>query len=146
MKFKLAIILTMLAFTACKSSVKETLHDTGKKAGELVGETAEGVKTGLESALEIKIEVSGDLQKQGIQLGKIKLGDYEKGTDNQLNVYLIFNYNFNGTITIKVLDSRGLEMGRSQVKVSASKDEARYIDFNFDERTNIDRDSKIVME
>lgn len=146
MKLQLAIIAFLLIFSGCKCSVKETLHDTGEKAGELVGETAEGVKTGLENAFDIKIEVSDSLQKRGIQLGKLKLGDAGKGTDNLLSVYIIFNYDFNGIITTKVFDNKGLDMGRSQLQLSGKKNEAHFADFNFDDRTNIDRDSKIVME
>lgn len=101
---------------------------------------------GVEQAFNINIELSDHLKQKGIKLGKVILANDSLGTDNMLNVYIIFDKDFKEPITLKAFDNRGLEMGRSKQEITATKDEARFYDFHFDKRTNIDTDSKIVME
>jgi hypothetical protein len=52
----------------------------------------------------------------------------------------------NRNVTMKVLDAEGLELGRTKVLVKGEPGDAKFVDFVFDTRTNIDRDNKIVME
>ena len=68
------------------------------------------------------------------------------GHDNILTVYMIFNTDFNGMITAKAFDKKGAEMGRVKVPVDKKKEEAGFVEFRFDPRTNIDTDSKIILE
>jgi len=49
-------------------------------------------------------------------------------------------------LVAKVFDRKGLEMGRARQKVTAVKGDAKFIEFHFDKRTNIDVDSKITIE
>jgi hypothetical protein len=133
-------------FASCHSlGVKEKINKASEKAGEAVGEVAKGVSRGVENSFEVKIEKADHPSLEAIQLGKITLGSKE-GTDNVLNVYIIFNKAFSGKLTIKVYDKNGLEMGRTSQEITGKKEDARFVEFNFDKRTNIDSDSKIIME
>lgn len=68
------------------------------------------------------------------------------GEDNLLIVYTIFHSDYNDTIMAKVFDENTQEMGRTTAIVSAKKDEAKFIEFHFDKRTNIDSEHKITIE
>jgi hypothetical protein len=59
---------------------------------------------------------------------------------------LIFNNDFQKEITVKVFSPDGQEYGRVKEMISAKKDEAKYVDFVFDKRTNIDSKGKITFE
>lgn len=63
-----------------------------------------------------------------------------------LNVYLIFDKKISRNVTMKVMDAEGLELGRTKVLVKGEPGDAKFVDFVFDTRTNIDRDNKIIME
>ncbi len=140
-------IIFLAAMPACSGhSVKEKLNSAGQKAGEVVGEVVHGVSSGVENAFRVGIQVSDSLKQKGIELGQVRLANDKEGKDNLLSVYFIFQKNFIGNITCKTFDNAGLEMGRSTEKIEGKAGDARFYDFRFDPRTNIDRDSKITME
>jgi hypothetical protein len=139
-----AVLLLLLS--ACRCSVKEKVNKVGEKAGEIAGEAVQGVTSGVENAFRVDINLSEALQKQGISLGKVLLSHDKDAVDNVMSVYMIFDRDFTGEVMIKVADGKNLEMGRAKMQLSAKAGEAKYFDFHFDHRTNIDRDSKIVME
>ena len=142
------IVLTALT-TSCiraKEKAKEVIKGSGEIIGKSVSEFGKGVTEGVEETFEIKITTSEDLKSSGIELGNIEFKNESIGTDNLLSVYMIFNQNFNKRIQVKVYDHNGLEMGRSSNTINANSGEAKFYDFKFDERTNIDTDSKIVMQ
>lgn len=134
----------VLLFSSCKSCS----NMVGQKVGESVGEFTEGIGKGAEEAFDIIVQPSEDLKKKGIKVGKVLLGSdtASKGHDNKLSVYLSFDESFKDVVTVKISDAKGLEMGRSKDSVDAKKGDAGYYDFIFDARTNIDSDSKIVIE
>lgn len=149
MRIYLLTLTATLAAVLCScgaEKVKEGLNKGGEIVGEAAGEFTAGVASGVEQAFNIKMNLSDELQKKGVSLGKIVLNNDTTGVDNRLSIYVIYQSDFQGPVTVKVYDNQGLEMGRSRVELTGKKDEARFVDFNFDKRTNIDRDSKVVME
>jgi len=141
MKKMICSLLVITALCACDRVVEAT-HEVANESGELVGETltefGDGVASGVENATALEIDMSQELEQQGLSLGKISLDntDYE-ATDNVLEVYVIFEADFNDTINVKVFDENDLEMGRSTLVVSGAAGEATFFDFTFDKRTNI---------
>jgi len=63
-----------------------------------------------------------------------------------LSAYLIFNDDFDQRITVKVFDENGQEYGRVTNLVKGEKNEAKYFDFIFDNRTNIHGKGKLKFE
>jgi hypothetical protein len=140
------LLLVFLGITACNSSnVNDKIHNASEKAGKAVSEIAKGVSQGVSSSFEVHITKLDSNALRNIELGKITLKSRE-GTDNMLSIYFIFKKDVARKLVIKVYDSKGLEMGRSSQLVKGKKDEAGFIDFIFDKRTNIDSDSKITIE
>jgi len=148
MKTSHILILVLIAIVSGCSfdDTKQKLNKVGNATGQAVGELASGVAKGVESSLEPKIELSASIKEKGIEFGKITVQNDSAGNDNLLIVYMIFSKDVNTVLLAKVLDNAGLEMGRVKLKVLAKKDDAKFVEFHFDKRTNIDNDSKIVIE
>ena len=135
-----------LALIACNgSNVNEKIQKVSEKAGQAVSEVAKGVSKGVKSSYGVHIDKTDSNALKAIDLGKVILKSKD-GTDNMLSIYFIFKKDFSRRLTLKAYDNKGLEMGRSAQLVKGKKDEARFIDFIFDKRTNIDNDNKITIE
>jgi hypothetical protein len=147
-KFTLQLFLiSALLITSCSSKkIKEKINKTGDVAGQAIGEFTTGVTTGVEKAIEPNVELSHELLKNGITSGKIIISSDSGASDNILTAYLVFDKDFNQNLTAKAFDSKGIEMGRVKIPVQGKKAEASYFEFKFDKRTNIDNDSKIIIE
>ncbi len=92
------------------------------------------------------IVISEDLTKEGLKTGRININHSPEATDNIISVYCIFDRDFDHDVTVKVFDEADREYGRMKQNIKGSKGEARYIDFVFDTRTNIDGRGKISFE
>ena len=143
------ILAAALAITtvACSSdSIKEKINKAGNVAGQTAGEFIEGASKGVQKAFDVKIITSNQLKEKGIELGKSTVSSDSVGTDNLLVAYVIFNKDFEGKLTAKVFDDQSQEMGRCIVNVTGKKDEAKFIEFHFDKRTNMDSKNKLTIE
>jgi hypothetical protein len=146
MKVRYLLLFGCFALAACNGgTVSNKIQHASEKAGKAVGDIAKGVSKGVETSFEIHIVKADSVALNGFDLGKISLKSKD-GTDNVLTIYFIFKKDFSRKLMIKVFDNKDLEMGRSSQLVKGKKDEAGFIDFIFDKRTNIDSDSKIIME
>ena len=129
-----------------KEKTKGTVNKTGEVIGKAGSEFANGVSKGVEKAFENEVKISEQLTKQGLQTGKILINSTDSTTDNILTAYLIFNDNIAREVTVKVFSSAGQEYGRAKQTIKGQKGEARYVDFVFDKRTNIDGKGTIQFE
>jgi hypothetical protein len=141
-------ILCLLCFSCSKmkEQTKSALKEGGKVVGESVSEFSKGLSEGVENTFKINITTSEEIATKGISFGKITLSNASGGSDNVLNVYMIFDRDFNDTLSLKVFDHQDLEMGRSSKVIAAKKSEADFYEFQFSQKTNIDSDSSIFME
>ncbi len=140
------VFIALVFFVCSCSQVKEKVKEGAHKAGEAGGTVLKEVSSGVSQAFDISIELSSALQEAGISLGKSTLSSSANASDNILNLYVIFNKDFAGTVSVKVFDNKGLEMGRAKTTLTGKKDDAKYIPVNFDVQTNIDSDSKVKIE
>ena len=143
-------ILSIFSMISC-NRVSEKTKDTINKTGETVGKTAteffEGVAEGVDKTLECEIVLSEKLQNKGIKTGTFSVNNDDLGgKNNKLTLYIIFEKDFNQTIFAKAYDKKGLETGRTKIKVSGKADEAAYFDFTFDKRTYIGVRNKVILE
>jgi len=139
--------LIVLFIQACSGQeAKEKINRAGDVAGETVGEFVSGVSSGVSKAFDVKVTLPPGLADQGLAFGKVTVSSDSVGTDNLLTLYVIFEKSFRGTLTAKVFDDKQLEMGRARVHLKGKAGEARFVEFHFDRRTNIDTNSKIAVE
>lgn len=141
------ISFSVVILTSCSSSsVKEKIEQVGDAAGQTAGKLAKGIESGINKTFDVQVELPDGLKQKGIELGKAIVSSDTEGKDNLLSVYFIFSENYNGSITAKAFDNKSQEMGRTTTPVQGKKGEANYFDFHFDKRTNIDSDSKLIIE
>ncbi len=143
-------LISAILFTSC-NRVTEKAKETINKGGEAVGETAteffEGVSEGVEKTLECEIIISQDLKNKGIKTGSFSIENKTSGGENNLlTLYLIFEKDFSSTLTAKAFNKNELEIGRTKIDVKGLAGEAKYFDFEFDNRTYIGVRNKIIIE
>ena len=147
--FNLLIIIATIAVSSCKWT-KDKAKKAANKTGEVVAKTgsefADGVAKGVEKSFSNDIIIADNLKTNGLKTGKILIRSTDTTTDNILSAYLIFEKDFDQKILVKVVDDKGLEYGRTTQLVSAKANEAKYFDFVFDKRTNINGKGKISFE
>jgi hypothetical protein len=144
----LTIILT-LALLSCnwaKQKTKESINKTGEVVAKTGSEFVNGVSKGIEKDFQNEVVFSDRLNKQGLKSGKIIIRGTDSSTDNILTTYLIFDDNFDQNVTIKVISEAGQEYGRVTQHITGQKGDAKYFDFIFDKRTNIDGRGKLLFE
>ena len=147
MKKVILFLITIGLNTSCRTdSGNEKLANASKNVGQSAAKVVSGLKTGIEKVAKINIELSENLKNRGLSLGKTKLDSKNGGRHNMLNVYVIFDKKINKNVILKVYNNQNEEIGRTKSLISGEAGEAKYFDFIFDKRTNIDRDYKIVME
>jgi predicted outer membrane protein len=134
----------LVGLYACQESGQDKVKDGGKVVGETAANLYKSVKAGVEKAAKITIELDESLANR-IETGKTELASSGGGRHNKLAVYMIFNKNINTNTVMKVYDSQGQEVGRSKVAVKASAGDAKIVEYEFDKRTNIDRDFRITL-
>lgn len=141
------LIASIIFITACSSSsIKEKINKAGDVAGQTAGEFIEGAVKGAKKAFDVTLVAPEMLKEKGISFGKATISSDSAGTDDMLILYVIFNKDFEGKLTAKAFDQQSLEMGRAVVNVSGKKDEAKFIEFHFDKRTNIGSKDKLTIE
>ena len=140
-----AIILAGFFLVSCHFSAKETIHDAGDKVGQGGGALVHGLKGGVTKAFTHEIEISEELKKAGLGTGEVTLSDTLERT-SIVNVYFIFDRDFEKNVTLKVFDNKGLEMGRCRLMVKGKGGEAHFFDFRFDRHTDIANDCKLTLE
>lgn len=140
-KYILTLLLLAGINSSCnwaKEKTKQTVHKTGEIVAETGSEFVDGVSKGIQKSFDHEIQLPDNMKQQGLELGKVVISSEDQATDNVLSVYFIFNANFNKQITIRAITEQGQEFGRATQLVTGNQGEAKYIDFIFDKRTNID--------
>jgi len=149
MRQTISILFVLILLVSC-GRIKEKAKETINKSGETVGKTAteffEGVSEGIDKTLQCELSLSQSLMDNGLKTGKFSIESANEGSNNQLTVYLIFHKDFKSSVTAKVFDKNGLEIGRSKIDVEMKAEEAGYFDFIFDKRSYIEVRSKIILE
>ena len=142
----LSIAVMLSGCDWAKEKTKESIHKAGEIAAKTGSEFADGVKEGVKESFANIVVVSDSLSKAGVQVGRVIIKGTDSTSDNLVSVYLIFSRDYEGKLLAKALDENGSEFGRAKVFVSAKADDAKYLDFEFDPRTNIDRTDKVVIQ
>lgn len=145
--FLTVIALMFFACSRVKQKAKETINKGGQMIGESASEFFDGVADGVTEKFHCEIVVSDNLKNKGIKTGKYSVENDSLGNlDNQLSLYIIFEKDFKSSITAKVFDKNGVEIGRSIKKIESKSGDAEYFSFTFNEKAYIETQSKIVIE
>ena len=141
--------LIFIGLASCnwaKDKAKDTVNKTGEIVAKTGSEFVNGVRKGVEKTFSNEVRLSDVLKSKGIQTGKILVSNSDSAMDNVLTMYIIFGNDFSQMVVAKVYDEQGLEYGRAKQMVEGKKGDAKYFDFIFDKRTNIDSKGSIRFE
>ena len=144
-----SILLLFILTTSCKwgeGKAEKAANKTGEVVAKTGSEFVDGIRKGIEKSFSNEVMISENLKAAGLLTGKIVINSTDSTTDNILSAYLIFEKYFNQQVSIKIFDEHGFEYGRTSQSISGRAGEAKYIDFTFDKRTNIDGKGKISFE
>jgi hypothetical protein len=142
-------VCAVAAFASCdfKDKARETLNKSSETVGEMATEIGEGISEGIDRTLESKVVLSDALKAKGISTGKFYIEkDSLSKNDNKLVIYLVTDKDFNGPVTFKVSDKKGIEFGRKQLNLNTKAGNAAYYDVVFDPRTDIETKSTIEIQ
>ena len=150
MRRPLLLFFLLFFATACHGvadKTKSVINKAGQAVGEGSTQFVKGISSGIETTLNSQLILSDGLQQQGVIFTRFGIGNDSSSTSkNKLTVYMIFTKKFNGKMSAKVLDRDGREYGRTSKTVTKQADDAGYIDFVFDIRTDVESNSKFVIE
>lgn len=145
MRLLLLLLITATLLAGCNRA-KKAIHKTGETVGEGTTEFFNGVKQGVDKTLQCTVTIADALKTEGLSTGKFNVTSDTAYAENKLSIYLVFDKDFSKTLHARVYDPKGLEYGRATTEVSAKKGDARYVDFIFDKRTDIESKSRFVIE
>ncbi len=143
----LALVVVTL-FSGCnwaEDRTKRVLNKGGELAGSAATEVIEGVTTGVERSWDVRVELSPELAGRGLAVGKTTLEADSTGRYNRIVVYLSAAQEFTDTLTAIAMDQNALEMGRTRVPVSRGADSGDHILIQFQQYTDLERKSRVVL-
>ena len=146
---RLMVFIALIPLLSCnwaKEKTKATVNKTGEVVAKTGSEFVDGMSKGIEKTFQQSVSFSEILKQQGIQTGKIIISGTDSTTDNIISAYLIFDKDVELPITIKIFSQQNLEYGRVTQTVKGHKGEARFVDFIFDKRTNLNGKDKLVIQ
>lgn len=145
----ISVFILILCFVSCnwaKDKARDTIHKGGEIVGKAGAEAADGVRKGVEKSFANLVEATLELASKGIELGRIIVNGTDSTSDNIVSVYIIFHNDFKSKVVARAIDENKNEFGRTTMEITAAANEAKYFDFVFDRRTNLDRNDKIILE
>lgn len=148
--FKLLCLIGLPIFLSCNqisSKAKQGVNKGGEVVGESATEFFEGVSKGVDKTLDCDIVFSKELLNKGLKSGAYNIeSQSSSGNNNKLVLYIMFDKDFDQEIIAKAYNKKGLETGRTKIRVQGKSGDADYFDFVFDKRTDIGFRHKITIE
>lgn len=159
-KMVFALAAVVFGFLSCER-VKEKANDAidagAEKVGsaidsgaQAVGKTAtdvvNNIDIGITKSSKVDIQLSDELKKSGLSFGKYYVRNDQDGNENTLSLYLISDQNIDRELSAKLFDKKGVEMGRTKLRLKQAKGDAAYRDFVFDPKISFEYQSKLVIE
>lgn len=146
---KMFVFIVIVTFFSCEN-VKEKASGAIDSGAQAVGRTASDVVNNIDKGItessSLNIELSDDLKKEGLSFGKYYFGHDKEGRENILSLYLITDSDFSRDLSLKLFDKKGVEMGRTSLKISQKKGQAAYHDFVFDPKIRFEYQGKLIIE
>ncbi|MGB1296400.1 MAG: hypothetical protein ACPG6V_13060 [Flavobacteriales bacterium] len=119
--------------------VGDALKTDGKEAlesvSEGIGEAFKGINSGYDKSINQAKVLSDSTFIKSFEIGRTEKFYNDTTNLKKVTVYLISNKNFDRKLKLKAFDKSEKEIGRSSVSVKFNEDDAKFIDFKFDNRT-----------
>ena len=146
---RIVSVVLLAALFSCER-VKEKASGAIDSGAQAVGRTASDVVNnidkGISESSSLNIELSEGLKKDGLSFGKYYFGHDKEGHENIISLYLITDQDLSRDLSLKLFDKKGVEMGRTSLKISQKKGQAAYHDFVFDPKIKFEYQGKLIIE
>ncbi|TAE11859.1 MAG: hypothetical protein EAY72_10080 [Bacteroidetes bacterium] len=149
MKLSYVSAVLLLVFSSCDTitdKTKETVNKTGEVVAKTSSEFIDGVQKGVQKTFEPKLAVDSSFKASGIAAGRVIIGDSAGGNNNLCTIYFTFDKKVKQLVTAYLMDDKNQEYGRSKLLLVANAGDAKYIDFLFDKRAEIGKNTTIVIK
>jgi len=129
-----AILIVIIVIVGCGKKDESIAKKAGSKIGSTLTDFTTGIGKGIDKQMKVKVELSDELKGLGISKTISKsMGLDKKG----ITVYFLSKDGMKIKLIAKAINSENLEIGRSVVETEFDTDDAKYIEFEFD--NNLDR-------
>lgn len=146
---KILVFIGLVTLFSCEN-VKEKASGAIDSGAQAVGRTASDVVNNIDKGItessSLHIELSESLKKEGLSFGKYYFSHDKEGHENIISLYLITDQDFTRDLSLKLFDKKGVEMGRTSLKISQKKGQAAYHDFVFDPKIRFEYQGKLIIE
>ncbi|PJJ98824.1 hypothetical protein CO615_06550 [Lysobacteraceae bacterium NML75-0749] len=136
MKKAWVVAAMVLALAACGDD-----RSLSQKAGSVLSGSATdfvaGLGEGVDKKMTLELLLDPAFEANGLT---VTLGKSRGVGSKDASVYIVSAKPFKGAIMARALDESGTEIGRSRVEVEFAEDDAKYVNFNFNE----EMDSQLV--
>lgn len=142
------VIGSVIILTSCgriSNGTKGLLNKSGEFAGSAATEVIEGVTTGVERSWGLNIELNESLGSRGLVLGKVQVKTDSAGMANHLILYLSTDQRIQDTLHATAFDEEGREMGRGLLVVDLPAGGAEFHNIRFQDRTDLERKSRVTI-
>ena len=144
--FLFAIACAVSSCEKVKEKAGETIDSGAKVVGKTASDVVNSIDKGITESASLDIQLSEDLKKSGLSFGKYYFRNNDQGDENMISLYLITDKDFNRDLSLKLFDKKGVEMGRTSLKVAQKKGRAGYFDFVFDPKIEFEYQGKLIIE
>jgi len=132
--------------------VGEGIQETGAEAGKALAQglsaVMKGAGEGFDKGLgDVQVEMPADAATLGLHIERAN--KLSIGAEPKVTVYLVSDKAFKGKLMMRALvtDASGEhEVGRASAEVEQQADDAKYVDFKFDERTPLLQVTKVQLK
>jgi hypothetical protein len=131
MKLFLPLVLLIVLAAGCGKKGGGFFGKTGEAVGEKLTDFTKGVGKGIDQRMLVEVSHGPEVQALGLSKTIAKslgLGESKPG----ISIYFIAARPVSTTLVVRALNSEGAEIGRAKTKVGLGKDEAAYVNFEFD--------------
>ncbi|MDR2872284.1 MAG: hypothetical protein LBV45_07175 [Xanthomonadaceae bacterium] len=132
MKWFLMFAAAFMMMTGCGKNESSSLSQrTGNAVGGAATEFIAGLGQGVDNTMKVELDIDSTLEARGLT---ITLGKGRGLGTNRASIYVVSQTPFNGVLQARALDAEGREIGRANTEVELERDDAKYVDFQFDEQ------------
>lgn len=117
----------------------EALQTDGKEAVEAasagIGEVVKGISSGYDKSINQANVLPDSLFNCSFELGHTQKMYADTVSKKRVAIYLIAKTSYNGKVKLRAFDKQKREIGRSIQHIALDSEDAKFFDFEFDNRT-----------
>lgn len=130
-------VLVSVLVAGCGNKDESFSQRTGSAVAGAATDFLSGVGEGIDKRMAMELDIDPALADRGLE---VTLGKDRGLGSNVASVYVIADRPFEGKLMARALDAEDKEIGRATVDVALEADDAKYINFGF----NQEMDSGLV--